>query len=151
MPSVCVIQSLKGVGKDPIQITSRDTRPKNMNALKNHLLNYDWQTLLSSTDPNASMSKFHNIVQSELDLCIPEVTRTVKRKQVRCEPWITASLKRCIEKSKCLYCGTLKNGDKVEHYLAYRRTLKKTLSSAKHEFHRNKCLEFQRNSKNYGN
>ena len=80
MPSVCVIRSLKGVGKDPIQITSRDTRPKNMTALKNHLLNYDWQTLLSSTDPNASMNKFHNIIQSELNLCIPEVTRTVEEK-----------------------------------------------------------------------
>ena len=35
MPSICVIKSIKGVGKDPIQITSRDTRPRNLNALKN--------------------------------------------------------------------------------------------------------------------
>ena len=147
MPSVCVLRSLKGVGKDPIEITSRDTRPKNMTALKNHLLNYDWQTMLKCTDPNVSMNRFHEIIQSELDLCIPESTRIVRRRQVRRDPWITASLKRCIEKSKRLYYGTLKNNDKVEHYLAYRRILKKTLQCAKREFHRNKCLEFQQNSK----
>ena len=76
-----------------------------------------------------------------------KITRTIRRKQVRREPWITASLKSCIEKSKRLYCETLKNTDKVEHYLAYRRILKRTLTNAKREFHRDKCLEFQRNSK----
>ena len=72
MPSVCVFWSLKGVGKDPVQITTRGTRPRNMTALKHHLLNYDWQTLLSSSDPNMSMTRFHNIIQRELDGCIPE-------------------------------------------------------------------------------
>ena len=41
MPSTCVIRSLKGVGKDPIKITLRDTRPRNMDALKRHLASYD--------------------------------------------------------------------------------------------------------------
>ena len=34
--TICVIRSLKGAGKDPVQIKSRDTRPRNMAALKRH-------------------------------------------------------------------------------------------------------------------
>ena len=150
MPSVCVLRSLKGAGKDPVQITSRDTRPRNMAALKKHLQSYNWQTVLSTTDVNTAMTNLHDIIQGEVDLCIPEMTRTVKRKQVRREPWITSSLKRSIDKSKRLYQKTLKNVDNDalrEHYLAYKQTLKRTLVTAKRGFHQEKCLEFQQNTK----
>ena len=100
MPSVCVLRSLKGAGKDPVQITSQDTRSRNMAALKKHLQSYDWQTALSTSDVNTAMTNLHDIIQVEVDLCIPEMTRTLKRKQVRREPWITSSLKRSIDKSK---------------------------------------------------
>ena len=85
-----------------------------------------------------------------MDLCIPEVTRTLKRKQLRCEPWITDSLKQSIDKSKCLYHKTLKNCENEvlrEHYLVYMCTLKKALVAAKRRFHQDKCSEFQRNTK----
>ena len=150
MPTICVIRSLKGAGKDPVQITSRDTRPRNMAALKRHLQSYDWQTLLSTPDVNSTMAKLHETIQFEIDLCIPEVTRTLKRKQLRCEPWITDSLKQSIDKSKRLYHKTLKNRENEvlrEHYLAYKHTLKKALVAAKRGFHQDKCLEFQRNTK----
>ena len=90
------------------------------------------------------------LFRGEVNLCIPEMTRTLKRKQVRREPWITSSLKRSIDKSKRLYQKTLKNVDTDalrEHYLAYKRTLKRTLVTAKRGFHQEKCLEFQENTK----
>ena len=92
MPTVCVIKFLKGAGKDPVQIKSRDTRPRNMAALKGHLQSYDWHTLLATSEVNSAMSKLDEILQHEVDLCIPEVTRTLKRRQVRREPWITAGV-----------------------------------------------------------
>ena len=150
MPMICVIKSLKGAGKDPVQITSRDTRPRNMAALKSHLQSYDWKTLLSTSDVNSAMTVLHATIQSEIDSCIPVVTRTLKRKQLRREPWITASLKRSIDKSKRLYYKTLKNCENEVakgNYLAYKRTLKKALVTAKREFHQDKCLEFQNNTK----
>ena len=64
-----------------------------MAALKMHLQSYDWQTALSTPDVNIAMTYLHDIIKSEVDLCIPEMTRTLKRKQVRCDPWITSSLK----------------------------------------------------------
>ena len=103
-----------------------------MAALKKHLQSYDWQTALSSPDVNLAMTNLHDIIQCEVD--IPEMTRTLKRKQVRREPWITLSLKRSIDKSKQLYAKTLKNCDNDvlrEHYLVYKRTLKKAIVTAK--------------------
>ena len=98
------------------------------------------------------MTILHDTIQLEMDSCIPEVTRTLKRKQVRREPWLTASLKHCIDKSKRLYHKSLKNCEDevfMEHYLAYKCTLKKVLvrSTAKRGFHQDKCLEYQRNTK----
>ena len=149
MPSICVIKSIKGVGKDVIQITSRDTRPRNLNALRTHLINYDWIQLLAS-DVNTSMTKLHSILQDEIDHCIPETTRSLKRKQVRREVWITHILKKSIDKSKRLYHRVLKHPDDSElreHYLAYKNTLKKTLQAAKSIFYQDKCKEFRQNTK----
>ena len=153
MPSICVIKSIKGVGNDSIQITSRDTRPRNLTALKNHLSNYDWMELLSTPDINSAMRNLHTTLQKEVDHCIPEITRTLKRNQVRQQAWITPTLKRSIDKSKRLYHKSLKHTDDIaqcEHYLAYKNTLKKALQSAKRMFYQNKCTEFQQNTKSYG-
>ena len=65
MLTICVIRSLKGAGKDPIQIKSRDT----MAALKRHLQAYDWQTLLSTLDVNSTMVKLHETIQFEI-VCV---------------------------------------------------------------------------------
>ena len=96
------------------------------------------------------MSNLHNVIKSEMELCIPLVTRTVSAKHVRREPWLTTSLKRCIEKNKKYYCRTLRNKNNPTlrtHYLAYNKILRKSLKWAKQEFHREKCREYQQNTK----
>ena len=82
MPSACVIKSLLGAKKDPVTITARDTRIRNLTALKNHLQMYNWETVLVDNDVNNCMSKLHTVLESEMNLCIPLVTRTLKSKQV---------------------------------------------------------------------
>ena len=150
MPSTCVIKSLKKAKKDPVVITTRDTRVKNMTALKNHLQSYNWDTILTGNDVNNCMTALHSVVESEMNLCIPLVTRTIKAKYLRREPWLTASLKRCIDKNKKYYCKSLKkNSDSAErtHYLAYNSTLHRSLKLAKQEYHREKCREYPQNTK----
>ena len=106
--------------------------------------------LLSTPDINSAMRNLHTTLQKEVDHCIPEITRTLKRNQVRRQAWITPTLKRSIDKSKRLYHKSLKHTDDIaqhEHYLAYKNTLKKALQSAKRMFYQNKCTEFQQNTK----
>ena len=96
------------------------------------------------------MAKLHNKVTSEMDLCIPLVTRTISAKHACREPRLTASLKKCIEKNKKHYCRALRNKDNPNirtHYLAYNKILRKSLKLAKQEFHREKCHEYQQNTK----
>ena len=41
MPTICIVNSLKTTKKEPVTITSRDTRPRKIKALKEHLNTYD--------------------------------------------------------------------------------------------------------------
>ena len=149
LPSICIIKSLKSVKKKPIQIKSRDTRPRNITALPNHLSKYDWQMLLKGKDVSASMDKFHKVLQYEIDLCIPETTRLLKSKYARRELWLSVSLKRCIDKSKWLYCRSLKSDclKTRNHYKEYSSTLKKSIKQAKQLFHQEQCNDFKHNSR----
>ena len=78
MPTDCVIKSLKSAKKDPITIQTRDTQPKNLKALITHLDSYDWPMTLKTDSSNIGMQRFHDILQTELDICIPEHTRKIK-------------------------------------------------------------------------
>ena len=150
LPSVCVIKSIQRANKDPVEITSRDTRPKNMKALNEHLCTYQWDNLLHGKNANDAMNSFNDILSCEIDLCIPERTRLVQARNIRREPWVTASLKRSIDKCKRLYCKTLHaNSDmkSVVHYKAYNTTLKRAIRYAKRMFHQDKCNEYKTNTK----
>ena len=71
MPTICVMESLKTTKKDNIIMTSRDTRPKNIAALKDHLQSYDWPALLNNTSLDRNMETLDNIVQLEMNYCTP--------------------------------------------------------------------------------
>ena len=61
LPSVCVIKSIQRANKDPVEITSRDTRPKNMQALNEHLRTYQWDNLLHGKNANDAMKSLNDI------------------------------------------------------------------------------------------
>ena len=150
MPRACIIKSLKKVKHAPVTITTRDTRIRNMTALKSHLQSYNWEAMLTDKDVNSYMRNLHTVIESEMNLCIPIVSRSLKPKHVRREPWLTAGLKRCIDKNKKNYCKSLKkaNDSQVQtHYLAYNKILRKSLRLAKQEYYTEECLEYQKNTK----
>ena len=150
LPSVCVLKSIQRVKKGLVEITSRDTRPKNMIALQEHLCKYNWDVLLNGKDANEAMTTFNDILSSEIDLCIPERTRVLKAHNVRREPWVSTSLKCSIDKCKRLYCKTLQTNCDITtelHYKAYNATLKKAIRLAKQKFHQDKCTEYKSNTR----
>ena len=150
MPTICVLESMKASKKDKKVITSRDIRPKNIAALKSHLSSYNWTELLNSDSLDANFDTFGEILQLELDRCTPVNTRTVSHRALRKEPWVTPSLKRCIEKNKRLYCKTLKNTTnqvEVVNYQEYNKHLKRALRLAKRMYHYDKCEEYKNNTK----
>ena len=57
LPTICVINSLTAVTREPRKICSRDTHPKNLRALKSQLDNHDWTTHLT-VPPVKTWNKF---------------------------------------------------------------------------------------------
>ena len=73
----------------------------------------------------------------------------MKSKNVRRELWLSVTLKRCIDKSKQLYCKSLiLDYLKIwNHYKEYSSTLKKSIKQAKQLFHQQQCYDFKHSSR----
>ena len=80
--TVCVINSLTATTRGPVTITSRDTRPKNLKALKAQLSKHDWSQQLSDKSPSVNMENIHNVLTCIVDGCIPLKSREVNPKNL---------------------------------------------------------------------
>ena len=150
MPTICILSSFKMTKKEPTMITSRDTRPRNIKALKEHLNAYDWTGLLNSDSLDVNVDTLSNVLSIETDHCTPVKTRKIHGNKLRCEPWLTAQLKHCIDKSKKLYRFSLRknsNSSDTTEYVKYKKTLRGAIRTAKRLYHNNKCEEYRNNSK----
>ena len=58
LPSIVSIKALKTNKKEPIRITSRDTRTKNIRALKDSLNQIDWSEIKEDNAPNKSIQTY---------------------------------------------------------------------------------------------
>ena len=67
LPAVCVLNSLISTKKEPIVIKSRDTRLRNLSALKRQIQEHDWTQLLTDPSPSKNMKGVHNQLTSIID------------------------------------------------------------------------------------
>ena len=114
LPTICILSSLISVKKEPVIIKSRDTRLRNMVALKKQIRDYDWSPLISDPSPSKNMECVHEQLSTIIDHCTPYRERRVNQRQIRKEPWLTASIKISIDRNKKLYSKMLK-GDCMKH------------------------------------
>ena len=108
LPSVCVLTSLISAKKEPTVIKSRDTRLRNLMALKNQIKDYDWSSLISDPCPSKNMDCVHTHLSGIIDNCIPYKERRINHQHLRREVWLTASIKISIDRNKKLYAKMLK-------------------------------------------
>ena len=83
LPTACVILSLITSKKEPVAITSRDTRPKNMRALIRQLSKTNWSEIINSDSCSENMETFTNTLTKTIDYCIPECMRYVNHRSLR--------------------------------------------------------------------
>ena len=143
LPAICVLNSLISVKKEPLVIKSRDTRLCNLVALKKQITNYDWSSLLTDMSPSKKMESVHDQLLSIIDCCTPYCEHKVNHKQIRKEPWLTASIKISIDKNKKLYTKMLRGEIAKNTYTRYNNTLCKTIRYAKTHFYLNMCQEYK--------
>ena len=147
LPTACVLSSLNSSKKEPVVVRCRDSRLKNLSALKRLLDNHNWDEELSEQSPSKNMEKIHATLSSAIDHCMPYRERVLKHKQVRREPWLTASIKISIDRNKKLYAKMLKHECSAEEYKMYNQVLRKTIRRAKTKFYIEMCHEYRSKTK----
>ena len=130
LPTACVFSSLQSAKKEPVVVRCRDTRLKNLSALKRILDNHNWDDELSDQSPSKNMEKIHVTLSSAIDYCMPYREHVIKHKQIRREPWLTASIKISIDRNKKLYAKMLRHECSAELYKRYNQLLRKTIRQA---------------------
>ena len=143
LPTICVLNSLISVKKEPIMIKSRDTRQRNLVALKKQINDHDWSPLMTDPSPSKNMECVHNQLAVIIDQCTPYRERRVNHKHVRKEAWLTASIKISIDKNKKLYAKMLKGECTKSKYKNYNNVLHKTIRYAKVQFYQNMCYKYK--------
>ena len=150
LPSIVSIKNLKLGKRVPIQITARDTRKKNIDALNNSLKQANWGDLIEPNDPSKSMSNLHERLKQDIDHFMPLKTYCINSKKARREPWVTAGIQLSTRKSKKLYCTTLHKGaTEADHakYKTYASLLKNLIRHSKRMYYGKKCMSFRHNTK----
>ena len=147
LPTNCVLSSLISVKKEPVVIKSRDTRLRNIVALKKQIREYDWSPLMTDPSPSKNMECVHEKLSTIIDHCTPYREHKVNHKHIRKEPWLTASIKISIDRNKKLYSKMLKGECTKHKYRDYNNVLRKTIRYAKVQFYLNMCYEYKTQTK----
>ena len=150
LPSIVSIKNLKLSKRVPVRITTRDTRTKNINALKNSLKQTNWCEIIETNSPSKSMSNLHERLKHDIDHFTPLKTYCINSKKARREPWLSAGIQISIRKSKKLYCSTLHkdatDADRAK-YKAYATLLQHLKRHSKRMYYCEKCTSFRNNTK----
>ena len=147
LPVMCTLSNLKTTKREPIKITSRDTRLKNMQALKRQLGNHDWSSDLEYQSVSEDMHRVYQTLTDKIDYCIPIKEHCINGKKLRKEPWLTASLKISIDKNKKLYHMMIKGTCSREEYKTYNSTLRRIIRRTKCLYYQDMCHTYRAHSK----
>ena len=143
LPTVCVIGLLDLSKKEPMVVRCRDTRLKNISVLKKQLTQHNWADELSDSSPSTNMEKIHTTLSTVIDHCMPYKECVIKHKQIRREPWLTASIKISIDCNKKLYAKMLRKECSTDSYKRYNHLLHKTIRHAKMKLYNGMCCEYK--------
>ena len=130
---------------EPEQYTTRKIGDTEINKIGNIIQCTNWTERLNNKTADEAFDIFHNTLINAVNRISPEIMKIKKIK--RNVPWLTTSIKKCINKDKQLYKienACVKN---MLKYQDYHKTLLKLKCSAKRTYYRTLCLEYKKDSK----
>ena len=149
LPCYCLIQDLNPHHMEDLEITSRDTRKKNLDTLKRKLTETDILLPLHDQPIDSQFEEFHSKLGDLIDQYLPVRTRQIPHKRKRKEPWVTAGVPISINRSKKLYKKFIKDQVKVksERYHNYNVQLKRIKQTAKKMYYAETCEQNRINNR----
>ena len=119
LPCYTLIPDIYPKRKKQLEVTSRDTRPKNLEALKNFLRTKDVLLPLQGANASDQFDQFHETLQNAVDHFLLITTRKIPARATQREAWMTAGLLQCIKKSKRLYKMMLRDRSNQLNQIRY--------------------------------
>ena len=149
LPCYCVLHDLNPHRTEDVEITSRDTRKKNLEKIKKHLEESPLLPL-HGCNVNEQFDNLHTELLSLIDQYLPLTTRRIPHRKRRNVPWVSSGLMISINKNKKLYKKYLKHRNckaVEEKYKQYNQQLKRTKRAAKKKYYIETCEENKNNSR----
>ena len=148
LPSYIKIKNILENKLEPKKIETRSMKTKNIEALKNHLSNVNWDNC-KNNDLNVMFDSVHAVITESTDMYLPKTTKTISPRQQIRKPWLTKGILKSITYSKKLYRKILRKDSKVvdhEKYVNYQKTLKRIKRLAKIQYFQSQCNEYRNNT-----
>ena len=138
-------KSIKGSRK--IQFRTLDE--KAIESIKDKLDTHLWESDLKDLAVDECFDMFHDKLMEVIDKIAPIKIKTVSRKKLIRDSWITSGLMTSLNKQRKLYRAQLGCGNTVSthKYKDYRNLVKKLVRKSKQDYLRTKCEEYKQNGK----
>ena len=135
---------------EPESYTTRKLGVTEINKISSSLDGINWKDRLLNKTADEAFNDFHDTLLHTMNIVSPEIVKV--RKIKRNTPWLTDSIKKCINKDKKLYKKSIDNPciENTLKYQDYHKTLLKVKCSTKRHYYKNLCLEYKNDSKSYG-
>ena len=132
---------------EPERYTTHKIGDTEINKIGNIIQCTNWTERLNNKTADDAFDILHNTLINAVNRISPEIVKIKKIK--RNVPWLTTSIKKCINKDKQLYKKSLENAcvKNTLKYQDYHKTLLKLKHSAKRMYYRTLCLEYKKDSK----
>ena len=149
LPCYTLLSDINPSRKKQLEITSRDVRPKNIQALKEFLKIPGNLLPLNGTNTNEQFDNFHSQLEDAVNHFLPIWTRKILSRSVRREPWMTAGLLQCIQRNKELYKQMIKNRNdprRTTKYNDYNNVLQCLKRFSKKTYYYDQCVQHKGNT-----
>ena len=149
-PCYTLLTNINPSRKKQLEITSRDLRQKNINALKEYLKLPGNLLPLDGSNVNEQFNNFHQKLEEAVNHFLPIKTRKVPSRSIRREPWMTAGLLHCTRKNKELYKKMIQDRTNMVNrikYTDYNNILQWAKRTAKRTYYYDQCVEHKSNTK----
>ena len=122
----------------------------NIRILNEYLKQQNWNEELKNLNTEDSFDKLQSIVQTGMNMYMPQITRKCTKKERIHEPWITKGIKKSMTKQRVLYKISINKKATEENkrkYKEYRGQLQRIKRQSKREYYQSKCKEYKKETR----
>ena len=149
LPCVVCIKNFEHDRKQHEMVYRRKIDKKAIDCMKHDLGTINWESELKSLNCESSFNLFHKKLVTSLDKYASECS-VLKKCRKSVQPWVTSSIKKCLNKQKILYKNSIENkqdGNLRKKYKDYRSCLQQLLRNCKRNYYSDLCTKHRTNTK----